>query len=126
MIEWTPALSTGVALLDEHHQALFQLLAELESAAADERTLFGVYVITRLKHYVREHFEAEEAMMAEAGYPDLATHIVEHEAFRKKLGELQLKSIAQDVSVDTVAFLKGWLTNHIAQTDMAYVPYLTK
>ena len=124
MIEWTPSLSTGIELLDDHHKELFQWLAELESAAADERTLFGVYAITRLKHYVRAHFSAEEAMMREAGYPDVAAHIAEHTAFRTRLAELQLKSIGQDVSADTVGFLKDWLTNHIAKTDMAYVPCL--
>lgn len=124
MIEWTTALSTGVPALDEHHKTIFRWLAELENAAADQRTLFGVYVITRLKHYVREHFTAEEALMQAANYPDLAAHMAEHEAFRARLGELQLKSIAQDVSSETVEFLMEWLANHITKTDMAYVPYL--
>lgn len=124
MIEWTPALSTGVPLLDEHHKAIFQWLAELESATLDERTLFGVYAITRLKHYMREHFAAEEALMRAAGYPHLAEHMAEHAEFRAKLAELQLKSIAQDISTETVGFLRDWLTNHITRTDMKYVPYL--
>jgi hemerythrin len=124
MTEWTPALSTGVPLLDEQHKSIFQWLAELESAAVDERTLFGVYAITRLKHYVREHFAAEEALMKSAAYPDLLEHIAEHAVFRDKLMELQLKSIGQDISIDTVTLLNDWLANHIAKTDMAYVPYL--
>ena len=126
MIEWTPNLSTSVSVLDEQHKALFQWLAELESATADQRTLFGVYVITRLKHYIREHFAAEEAMMKAAGYPDLEQHQAEHAKFRAKLGELQLRSIGEDISIDTVHFLTHWLTNHIARTDMAYVPYLKR
>lgn len=126
MIKWTPALSTGVSALDEQHQQIFQWLAELESAAIDERTLFGVYAITRLNRYMREHFSEEEAMMKSAGYPDLARHMLEHAQFRAKLGELQIKSISQDISVDTVKFLQTWLTKHISKTDMAYVPYLKK
>jgi hemerythrin len=126
MIEWTPALSTGVPVLDEQHKAIFQWLAELESATVDQRTLFGVYVITRLKHYMREHFAAEEAMMKAAGYPNLAEHLAQHAEFRSRLEEIQLKSIGEDISTDTVRFLNHWLTNHIAKTDMAYVPYLKK
>jgi hemerythrin len=126
MIEWTPNLSTGVPALDEQHKAIFQWLAELESATADQRTLFGVYVITRLKHYMREHFAAEEAMMKAAGYPDLVPHQAEHAEFRARLEELQLKSIGEDISADTVSFLNHWLTNHITHTDMAYVPYLKR
>ncbi len=126
MIQWTPNLSTSVPLLDEQHKTLFQWLAELESATADQRTLFGVYVITRLKHYVHEHFAAEEAMMEAAGFPCLEHHRVEHEMFRARLEELQLKSIGEDISTETVQFLTHWLTNHIASTDTAYVPYLKR
>lgn len=126
MIEWTPELSTGIAQLDEHHKEIFQWLAELESAAVEERTLFGVYALTRFKQYVREHFSVEEALMKSAGYPGLVEHLEEHAAFRAKLRELQRKAIGQDVSVEAVDFLKDWLTTHIAKTDMAYVPYLKK
>ncbi len=123
---WTPQLSTGVALLDEQHQGLFTLVAELESAAIEERTLFGVYALTRLKHYVREHFYAEEALMKSADYPHLAEHVAEHAAFRARLGELLLKSIGEDISLETIGFLKDWLVHHVAQTDMKYVPYLAR
>jgi hemerythrin len=126
MNQWTPALSTGVTVLDDQHKAIFQWLSELESASDEQRTLFGVYVITRLKHYMREHFAAEEAMMEEAGYPNLEQHLAEHAVFRAKLDELQLKSIGEDISSDTVRFLNHWLTNHIAKSDMAYVPYLKR
>ena len=126
MTKWTPALSTGVPLLDEHHMKIFEWLAELESAAVEERMLVGVYVLVRLKHYTRDHFAAEEALMKSAGYPDLAAHKAEHSAFRARLGELQLKSMGQNVSTDTVKLVRNWLIHHIAKTDMAYVPYLKK
>ena len=126
MIQWTQNLSTSVAVLDEQHKAIFQWLAELENASADQRTLFGVYVLARLKHYIREHFATEEAMMEAVGYPDLAQHHAEHVAFRAKVEELQLRSIGEDVSAETVGFLNHWLVNHIAKTDMAYVPYLKR
>lgn len=124
MNKWTPALSTGVTLLDEHHKSIFHWLAELEAAAADKRRLLGVYSVARLKHYADEHFTAEETLMKAADYPDLAEHMAEHAQFRVKLAELQARSIGQDVSSDTVEFLKDWFVNHIAKTDMAYVPYL--
>lgn len=126
MIEWTQALSTGVPQLDEHHRRIFEWLAEMERAALDGRTLFGVYALVRLKHYTRDHFAAEEALMKTAGYPGLAEHMAEHEAFRARLGELQVKSMGQDISMDTVKLLSDWLTHHISKTDMAYVPHLKK
>jgi hemerythrin len=124
MIAWTPSLSTGNEVLDEQHKALFRWLAELDSAASDERTLFGAYAMTRLKNYTRSHFAAEEALMKASGYPGLAEHIAEHESFRARLADLHLKSIGEDISAETVKFLTDWLTNHIAKSDMAYAPYL--
>ena len=126
MIEWTPSLSTGNEVLDEQHKAIYRWLAELDSAAADSRTLFGAYAITRLKNYTHNHFAAEEALMKASGYPGLTEHIAEHESFRARLAELHLKSISEDISADTVKFLTDWLTNHIARSDMAYTPYLKK
>ena len=126
MTEWTPALSTGVAQIDEQHKALFQWLAELNSAASDQRTLFGAYAITRLKNYTRDHFAAEEALMKAAGYPKLEEHAAEHAAFRARLAELHLKSIGEDISTDTVRFLTDWMVNHIRRTDMDDVSYLKK
>lgn len=126
MTEWTPNLSTGNDLLDDQHKAIFEWLAELESAATDERTLFGAYAITRLKNFTRHHFAVEENLMREAGFAGLADHIREHQAFRERLAEIHLKSISEDISAETVRFLTDWLTNHIAKTDMAYVPSLKK
>ena len=126
MIQWTEALSTGVSLLDEHHRAIFQWLAELERAAVDERRLFGAYAVTRLSHYVREHFTVEEALMKSVGYPGLADHLAEHAVFRAKLRELQTESVGHDISHDAVNFLSDWLCDHIARVDMAYVPYLKR
>ena len=126
MNAWTPALATGVAQLDLQHQNIFQWLAELESATGDKRTLLGVYAITRLKQFIREHFAQEEKLMRAVGYPGLAEHMAEHAAFRAKLDELQRRSIGQDISQETVDFLKAWVTEHISKTDMAYVPYLKK
>ena len=125
-MDWTPDLSTGVPSIDDQHKQLFLWLAELQCATADQRTLFGVYVITRLKHYIREHFAAEEALMRAAAYPDLDQHIAEHARFRARLEELQLKSIGEDITEDTVRFLNEWLVRHITGTDMAYVPYLNQ
>ena len=123
-MQWTDALATGVVEIDEQHQSLFQWLRELESATADRHTMTAAYAITRLSHYTRSHFAAEEALMQHNRYPELEAHRNEHEAFRKQLAELQSEAILRDVSAETIALLSTWLVKHISQTDMRYVPYL--
>lgn len=126
MIEWTPKLSTGVPVLDGHHQELFRRIAAIQEAMVEQRTLFGVYALTRLKHFVREHFAAEEALMKAAGYPRFKEHVAEHEAFRDRLSQVLLRSIGQDMQAETLSFLEDWLTHHIAKVDMDYVPWVEK
>jgi len=125
-MKWTNALATGHEIIDQQHQGLFACLAELEVATAEQRTLLAVYAITRLKHYVREHFETEEAVMKQCKFPKLKEHVAEHMKFRTKMIDLQTKAIVLDVSAEMVEFLGDWLVNHIARSDMEYVPYLKK
>lgn len=125
-MEWTDALATGHAIIDEQHRELLHCLTELETAAVEQRTLLAVYSITRLKHYVRDHFATEEAVMAQCNFPKLKEHIKEHEHFRARMLDLQGKSIVLDVSTEMVEFLSDWLVGHISGSDREYVPYLKK
>jgi len=125
-MKWTNALATGHELIDRQHQGLFACLAELETATAEQRTLLAVYSITRLKHYVREHFETEESVMKQCKFPKLKEHLAEHENFRAKMSDLQGKAITLDVSAEMVEYLADWLVNHVARSDLEFVPYLKK
>lgn len=126
MFAWTPALSTHEPLLDEQHQELFRRFEAIRLAMEEHRTLYGVYALTLLKHFARDHFASEEALMAEAGYPRLAAHREEHEKFRARLDKLVVRSIGQDVTPEILALLQDWLTNHIAKSDLDYTPWLEK
>ena len=122
-MKWSDKLATGVAEIDEQHQALFQWFAQLESAAADQRMMTAAYALTRLNQYTRSHFAAEEALMARHAYPALEAHRAEHEAFRKQLQELQTLATTQDISAATIVLLREWLVKHIMVSDMDYIPY---
>ncbi len=122
-MEWKKEMSVGVAALDDQHRGLIGLINML-----DEREQTGdtvSYVISELERYVREHFRDEEAMMAAAGYPELAPHEAEHRRFEEWLGSVRNAYgaggetryyIAENVNT----YLKGWLTNHILIIDMEY------
>lgn len=125
-MKWTKALATGHELIDEQHRGLFRCLEQLEIATTEQRTLLAVYSITRLKHYIREHFETEEAVMRQCKFPKLQEHIAEHRNFRAKMTELQGQAVILDVSAEMVDFLAEWLTNHLAESDRDYVSYLEK
>lgn len=123
-LKWSKNLATGNEEIDEQHQSIFQSIEHLETAVRDERTMYAVYAINMLAHYVQNHFATEEALMRQQGYPGIVQHVAEHEELRRKVRVLSRKSIYEDVSMEVIDLLRDWLINHIAKADMAYVPYL--
>lgn len=123
-MELSAKLRTGVVSLDDQKRQLFAGLQTLEAAVSEQRTLFAVYTLTRLTHQFRNYFNAEEQLMKNHAYPALDEHVAEHCEFRLHLQELARKSVSQDVSTETLTFLKEWLSNHIKLHDMKYVPYI--
>jgi len=81
-----------------------------------------------LKQYAHFHFDEEEKLMAEAGYPELDAHREEHQAFREKMTEFQQLSHTaelKDLFSESLSYLFDYLVRHVQQEDRRYVPYLT-
>ena len=125
-IRWDESFSVGVAQIDEQHKGMINminlLLAEPE---ADVRSETVSELLTRMTKYAGEHFETEEGLLAEHGYPELAAHREEHLAFRKKAAGLCFDTMGGRTSVpaDVLNYLREWLTQHILTTDMRYRPF---
>ncbi len=119
---WKPEYSVGDAHLDEQHRGLFGLIDML-----DETANMPV-VLERLQRYVDEHFRDEEAKLEKAGYPDLAAHRRQHEAFeewlevsRRAFGEPEVTPLLRD---SIRSYLKSWLVNHIMVSDKDYADWI--
>jgi hemerythrin-like metal-binding protein len=127
-VEWTPALETGVAEIDDQHKMLFKLINDLHSAA--EETPKDTDAVTDamygLSDYVAEHFGDEEALMAERNYPGLAAH---HDMHQRLIAQT-LHFMTQFVNGDGVSlgelteFLGNWLKGHIVEQDCKFVATL--
>lgn len=123
---WSEQLATGVPTLDRQHQALFLCVAELERAAGEGTMLSTWHALAQLSHYAREHFADEEQLMREHDYPGIEPHIDEHRDFARRLLEIRRDYLDRDISGDLIAMLRAWLREHVARTDMDYVPYLDR
>jgi hemerythrin len=76
--------------------------------------------------YVKYHFAAEEQILGNIKYPDLAEHKREHEGFVKKVFE-EVKSFEQGkkfIPNVFVRYLKDWILTHIAVQDKKYAEYI--
>ncbi len=129
LMQWNNALAVNVAVIDGHHQELVALINRLHDALSAGRAKTEMAAVAKaLLDYVAEHFTAEERLMARAGYPQLAEHKIQHEAFVKKAKEIEAGVARGSLSttISTLGFLRDWLVNHIEKTDKRYMPFMQK
>lgn len=128
-ITWDPSLVVGNAEIDAQHQELFRRLDALVESIRSGRSRDEVgNTLAFLREYARNHFAAEERLMAERGYPGLGDHRAEHETFAAELvaldAERQRDGPTASLIIRVNTQLTGWLRSHIYRTDRALVTFL--
>jgi len=128
LLEWTDDYLTHIRVIDTDHQTLFDAVNALHDAHQEDKGHERIgSVIETLRHYVVEHFDREEHFLEQAGYPDLVAHRSSHREFNHLADSLATLYEQNPDFVDVnkvIDFLGRWLTEHILETDMQYVPYV--
>lgn len=122
-VVWKAEYSVGVKVLDDDHKKLILLLNKFQTAydfSTDEN--FERQALEELIDYTRFHFEREEQMMADAGYPDLENHKQQH---RDMINQVEVfvekyRQQGHDSLNEVSDFLCQWLISHINGTDKRY------
>ena len=126
IVEWNETFSVKIEEIDGHHRHLVDLLNKLydEFASGSLPGELGT-VLDELVDYATYHFSCEERRMGEASYPELPEHRAEHERFISRVNEIQADFLHQEAGVylETLAFIKNWLTGHILETDARFGRY---
>ena len=126
-VAWNARYSTGISIIDEQHQELFQIvnrLRQLVLDAADRTAIEGL--LEDLVACSERHFASEEAHMAKVGYPDLTQHAAEHAAMLTSLNELlvRFRESHQTMAMMVPTFMEGWLKHHISDGDFGFVSFM--
>jgi hemerythrin-like metal-binding protein len=122
-IRWDDSFSVGVKKLDEQHRQIIRMINKLIDA---NNVSVGSELIsetlTEMMRYASDHFEAEEDLMKEYGYPDYKSNKDQHIEFRKRLTGFSMDTMAYKRSVpsEVLTYLKEWWIDHILKTDMKY------
>ncbi|HHT66518.1 MAG: bacteriohemerythrin [Caldicoprobacterales bacterium] len=129
--EWKNAYELGVEEVDKQHNKLFRIGRNLSVLiqTTDILTNFNEIkqILGELKSYTIEHFSREEQFMRDKGYPDLASHIMEHDFLRKKLLKIdRLGHPNHETIVKLVSFVSDWISRHILISDMKIRNYLLR
>lgn len=119
---WLDDYRVGDALIDNQHQYLFSLANDLVDSRDRENLIHNAMQLFR---YVREHFEYEETVMRQTGYPAYEEHLVLHEGLIN-----QLSAISSDIANDRWSmaslqqFMNEWLLGHIVEQDKKLGRYI--
>lgn len=126
LIQWDESYSVNVEEIDRQHQRLIALYNKLHEAMTRGKgnEILGA-IFDELVDYTETHFKDEEGYFYAINYPGTQGHIREHEAFIKRLSELREKFQAGTafLTVETLAFMRNWLNEHIKGTDKQYMSY---
>jgi len=127
---------TGIASLDAQHAGLADSIREIENACCcTDKSQSGYSLpgklllpalLDKLYQATKEHFEHEEAVMLEAGYPDYAAHRREHImmlAEMKLIIQVEHESASTEMDSALAAELKTWFIGHIRQSDCKFSAY---
>ena len=124
---WTSVLELGFDEIDRQHQELVRLTNQLHEELCcpiPRREAIGA-VLEGLVDYTHNHFIIEEVLFQRHGYPETAAHQAEHNGFTARAMDLLMRfEDGEEVSMEALDLLKGWLVHHICQVDRAYVPFL--
>lgn len=121
--------SVNIGDIDEQHKRLIGIINEVYQAKVENqnrKTIAGI--LEKMADYTKTHFQAEEELMAEHGFPELEPHRKAHGFFIAKVVEFNKDfSTNDDLIIESMLeFLKEWLLTHIMETDKRYAPYLNE
>jgi hemerythrin-like metal-binding protein len=117
----------GEETIDAQHRKIVRLMAHVQTLALDEEADLRRAVAALVEH-VRTHFADEEKLMAQSGYPDLATHRAHHVNMLRDLmmvvastgGEAEL---SQEVAGTVRRFVEAWVIGHVRHADREFAGY---
>jgi hemerythrin len=123
LISWSDQYSVGVKAIDAQHATLFTAVNELHAAMlqGNAQNATGP-LLKKLLNYTRDHFTAEEKMLADSKYPELMEHRNHHRDLIKQVEDFMVRYERGDstINIQLLRFLSNWLTRHIRQEDKQY------
>lgn len=127
LVLWSDEYLVGDAQIDTQHRYLFDLINAFHDAfMANQSRKEVARLLNQLTDYAETHFQEEERLMHETGYPAAAQHHAIHEALYEQIYALNEKfeDRALNPTYETIAFLRTWLAEHILKSDIALGQYL--
>ncbi|QDX81319.1 hypothetical protein B9N43_08735 [Denitratisoma sp. DHT3] len=123
--QFLPVLRVGIEQVDQEHQRLIEIAGQVyDSLAANgaDAVAAARAAIVELLDYAATHFASEEALMAAAGYPELAAHRQLHEQLLSQARDMALRVESGDPYVpgELNRLIYHWMVKHIQTEDRRF------
>jgi hemerythrin-like metal-binding protein len=120
------AYRVGFDVIDEQHQAMGDMLEQLNAALAlQEPADVLIKQFDELVAYAGFHFQTEEQLMEQYHYPDASAHRDEHQRLVGEAKYLKARFM-EGGELLVLQWIKDWLIGHISGSDRRLSEYLLK
>jgi len=129
LLSWSNQYLIGNFTIDTEHKELFRLINAFHDHWIEKRDHKDIArVLNQLVVYTQMHFQHEEGIMEEAGYPRLEEHQAIHEAMVDTIFKLHqsIETKNSHLEMDTMKFVRAWLVEHILQNDYLFRDFLVR
>jgi len=132
LFKWKDSFSVGHPEIDKQHQVWISIINDLHSClmdlSVDNYTDCVESTLLRMTSYSEEHFQFEEKIMSDSGYPDLESHREIHQNFSRKINQIRTNFMDGEMVLgsEVMKDLKKWLTDHVLNMDAAYKDFINK
>ena len=116
----------GIAELDAQHKRLHGLLERLRDAVGKHYGYSTTAILDELTIETRIHFAVEESLMRMLSFPDVESHVAEHQSLRDQLEKFRKRAQDFDVAEDLAAFILQWLNDHVDRFDREFVDHFLR
>ncbi len=122
-MEWTKEFEFGIPLIDRQHQHWLEMLNTFYDQIDDVAYRKNVQeLIQEAIDYTHYHFETEEKLMRDIGYPAIDEQKAQHAEITRRIERFR-DSITDDtpvVSMFLTEEMKAWFSHHILEEDKKY------
>ena len=127
---WQSKYETGNTQVDNEHKEIFMLVQNVIEANFDYDENKIEETIDFLAKYTLNHFQNEENLMEESGYPDRHIHINQHVNFVSQVLALRERVTNESDrtinNTDIKNVIVNWLTDHVLGSDRIMADYYRK
>lgn len=127
-LHWTDQFKVGITVIDDQHKKIVGLTNAVFNMIMDpdyEGDLSSFF--KELNDYCHYHFDAEEKLLEENGWPGLEEHKLLHKKLFVETEFLQAmfeNERDKESALTLLKFLKEWLQTHISVEDKLHAQFL--